>query len=240
MKKQQFFSGSIGILLATFLISSILFTSCKKDKPVHLPAAGLMVYNLAPDQDALGIAVDGNSLFNVPLSYLNYSGQYLSLYTGNRTFQSFVFGSQNILATTNARLTDSAYYSLFVVGTNGAYQNIFVEDKIDSLPTNTDNAFVRYINAVTGAQQHEVKINDGTNTIFDEASALGHVSSFKEVTPGNINIEVGSEGITDTTRIISLAKNGIYTVLISGMPDAVDTSAAIKIRFIQNGSIISK
>lgn len=240
MKKQTISSAGIGMLLAVFLVASILFSSCKKDKPVHQPAAGLMVYNLAPDQNGIGIAVDGNSLFNVPLFYLNYSGSYQALYTGNRTLQSFEFGSQNILATTQASLADSGYYSMFVVGQNGSYQNIFLEDRLDSLPTNTGNAFVRYINAVTGDQQHDVNISEGANLIFNESSLIGHVSDFREVTPGDVNVAISSEGITDTARTINLAENGIYTVLISGIPGATDTTTAIKIKYIQNGNILPK
>lgn len=240
MKKIFFTSRNIRMLLTSCFIASILFTSCKKDKQVHQPAAGLMVYNLAPDQDGIGVAVDRNSLLNVPLSYLSYTGNYNALYTGNRTLQSFEFGTQNVLATTNASLSDSGYYSLFVVGLNGSYQNIFVEDKLDKLPTNTENAFVRYINAVTGDQQHEVTISDGVTPVFDEPSSMGHVSAFKEVAPGDVSIVVASEGTTDTTRTINLVKNGIYTVLISGVPGATDTSSTVKIKFVQNGTVLPK
>lgn len=237
MKTRNALLKKTGILMASLFVAAILFSSCKKDKPAHVPAAGLMVYNLVPDQNALGVAADGRAVFNTPLFYLNFSGTYQALYTGNRTFQSYVYGSSDVLATTTANLVDSAYYSLFVVGTDGNYKNVFVEDKLDSLPSGTGNAYVRYINAVTGPEEHNVNISAGANIIVNESSSLGHVSSFKEVTPGDVDVTLSSEGITDTSRTISLVKDGIYTVLITGMPGATDTTTALKIRYIQNGTI---
>ena len=238
MKTKNALLKKMGITMASLFIAAILFSSCKKDEPAHIPAAGLMVYNLVPDKDALGIAVDGRALFNTPLYYLNYSGNYQALYTGARKLESYVYGTSNVIGTTDATLSDSAYYSLFVVGDDGNYKNIFVEDKLDSLPDNTGNAFVRYINAVTGTQEHNINMSAGSDILFNEGSATGHVSNFAEVTPGDVNVIVSSEGMTDTTRTIALEKDGIYTVMVSGMPNATDTTKAIKIRFIKNGQIV--
>lgn len=238
MKKQTKFLSATALLVGFFMASAILFSSCKKDNPVHVPAAGLMVFNLVPDQQGIDVTADNNRLFNTPLSYFNYSGNYLPLYTGNRTLQSYAVGNTTTLTTNTATLADSAYYSLFIMGTDGAYKGVLVEDKLDSLPVSTGNAFVRYVNGITGEDDHGVTIEKGSEQIFAGTNKLGFVSSFKEVTPGDISVSVSSEGSEPVTRDIPVVKDGIYTILISGVPNDTDTSKSIKIKYIQNGVIV--
>lgn len=238
MKRQNNFFRLSALLAGVLMVSAILFTSCKKDNPVHVPAAGLMVFNLVPDQQGIDVTADNNRLFNTPLRYFNYSGNYLPLYTGNRTLQSYAVGNTTTLTTTTATLADSAYYSLFIMGVDGAYKSVFVQDKLDSLPVSTGNAFIRYVNGITGEDDHGIMIEKGSDQIFDGMNKPGYVSSFKEVTPGDINVSVSNEGLEPITRDIPVVKDGIYTILIAGVPNATDTSKTIKIKYIQNGVIV--
>lgn len=78
-----------------------LFSSCKKtpDTGSQLPVAGLMAFNLVPDQASVGFTVSGQNLTNSPLLYTNYTGDYLRIYAGNRDIASFDFNSGATLAT---------------------------------------------------------------------------------------------------------------------------------------------
>lgn len=235
-KKTSFFKTSV--IVAGLLVTSLFLSSCLKNNSQPTPSAGLMILNLVPDQQSVDVFADNSRLLNVPLQYFTFSGNYLSLYIGNRQLQSYGYGSATPIATTTASLKDSSYYSLFVVGTDGDYKNVFVEDKFSSLPTTTGNAFVRYINAVTGDQESNISISKGSDPLFDDANKLGFVSDFKEVTPGDIDIASVQEGSSPVTRSITVEQNGIYTVLIAGIPGTTDAEKGIQIKFIKNGNLI--
>lgn len=229
------------IPIIAFLTVSILFTACKKnvDTATPAPVAGLMAFNLTTDQPSIGVALSNNNLTNSPLAYTSYTGAYLGVYIGSREVTSYDFYSGATLATGNHIFEDSAYYSLFVVGANGTYKNVFVKDNLHSLPTTTGNAFVRYVNAITDStSQPAVTISsNGTNVFNDNAAAFASVSDFKQITPGSIAINVKDESTIDSTRTITVEAGKVYTVLFTGVPNATDSSKAVQIKYIQNGVI---
>lgn len=227
--------------LAVFLLTTLLFSSCKKDLNGNvpaIPAAGLMAFNLIPDNGAIGFAISSNSLGNYPLLFGNYSGGYQAVYTGNRTVTSFNFYSGATLASASQLFADSAYYSVFAVGNNGSYRNVIVNDKLDSLPTTTGEAFVRFVNAIPDSTtQPLVNISANGTNVFNTNAAFGTVSDFKGITPGNISVSVNNESSINASRNITVEQGKIYTVLLTGIPGQSDTTKAVQIRFIQNGSV---
>src|SRR4051794_40054444 len=115
MNKRSFKLISLTGLLGLIL----LFSSCKKDlnnNVQSIPAAGLMAFNLIPDNGAVGFAISNNSLTNYPLLFNDYTGRYQGVYIGNRDVTSYNFYSGTTLASTPQLFEDSAYYSVFAVG----------------------------------------------------------------------------------------------------------------------------
>lgn len=223
-----------------FLAFSILaFSSCKKDTNVTTPTvSGLMAFNLIPDSaSAIVFALSNSSLTNAPLSYTNYTGAYLSVYSGNRGLQTLDANSNSIIATTNFLFEPQKYYSAFALGANGVYQNMITDDNLDSLPTNTGNAFVRYINAIPDSSKPMVTIASNGNNVVNEQASFGAISTFAQIAPGDISVNIDNDSTIVANRTISVEKDKVYTLLLLGVPKATDTSRAIKIKYIQNGTI---
>ena len=240
--KRRFFLLRPGIIALTgILIGSLLFSACKKgldNESTQTPVAGLMAFNLVPDKEAIGVALSGNNFTNSPLAYTNYSGGYRGVYVGSRQVESYDFSSGATLDTTLQVFEPNTYYSVFVAGLNGKYKNIIVKDDLDSLSSTTNEAFVRYVNAVPDSTgQPLVTISSNGTNVFSNDAAFASVSDFKKITPGNVSVTVNNEAAINANRTIVLEGGKIYTILLVGTPGATDSTKAVQIKYIQNGTI---
>lgn len=219
---------------------ALFFAACKKDNNDNSrnPAAGLMAFNLALDKSAVGITLSGNNLTSAPLNYTSYTGNYLPVFVGSREVKSYDFNSSTALATSSQTFQDSAYYSLFVVGNNGSYRNIIANDSLNNLVPATGQAFVRYINAIPDSTVSPlVTISSNGSNVVSKNAAFGDVSGFTKVATGNIIIGVNNGDSIAANRTIAVEESKAYTILITGMPRAADTTKAVQIKFITNGTI---
>lgn len=238
MKKVLFsFRRVASMSLAVVAIAGLL-AACNKNDSVNtpIPAAGLMVFNLAPDREAVGFSLSGNVLSNAPLSYTNFNGYYQNIYTGNREVEAFGF-RDSVYASSTFNFENNVQYSLFLTGNNGKYQNIIAKDEIDSNAT-ADRAYVRYINAIPDSvNTPEVKITTGGNTISDLPASFNTVSDFTAVTGGDVTISVNNGTTISAERTLQLVNGKAYTALLIGVPGATNDLQKIQIRYIENGSI---
>jgi hypothetical protein len=222
------------LMAAVGLFIAGVFTSCLKDNDFQqTPVSGLMAFNLAPDQEAVGISLSGSLLGGTPLGYGSFTGTYLNVYSGNRRVDSYA--GNELLDSSTYNFGKDKYYSVFVVGTNNNYQNIVVQDNYDSLTASSGKAYIRYINAIPAPASSNVNITSGGSSVFNTNEAFGQVSPFVEVTPGSLSVEVTGEG--SVNRTITVAGQKAYTILLMGMPNQTDTTKAVQIRFIENGTI---
>ena len=234
MNKRKF---SYVLYLLAFTV--FIFSACKKDNPnFNNTQSGLMAFNLIPDEASIGFAVSNNNLINSPLSYSNYTGNYLSISSGQRDIQSFEASTDSVLATASYNFEPKKYYSIFAVGANGMYKNIIVNDNFDSLSTTSGNAFVRYINAIPDSSGAGVTITANGTDVVNQPASFGTVSDFKEIAPGDISVKVNnSELAIAADRTITIEKNKVYTILLMGLPGVTDTTKAVQIKYIQNGNV---
>ena len=239
MKKVLKFLMHAKYSMAGILLLAVIFGACKKDNLSNrTPAAGVMVFNLSTDKDAVGIFLSGNNLFNLPLGYTSFTGNYLPVFTGNREVRSYNNNSNNVLSINNQIFKDSAYYSIFVVGRNGAYRNIIVNDSLNNLLITPGQAFVRYINAIPDSTISPlVTISVGGTNVISNRTAYGITTPFTKVNAGNITIGVNNGDSVAVSRTIAVEQSKAYTILLIGTPNAVDTTKAVKIKFITNGTI---
>lgn len=226
---KEFKWSAMGLMLFLFFLAS-----CSKDDPeiVSTPAAGLVAYNLAPDKAAVGFTLSGNPFGSGFINYNGYTGNYLPIYLGNREVRSYDYTTGTTIAISNNTFADSSYYSLFLVGANGAYKNVVVEDDYENVVPVTGKAWVRYINAIADSTAMPAVI---IGTISENAT-YATVSDFMQVDAGSVNTSVSNGGDIDASRTITMNENKIYTVLLTGMPNAADTTLGVKIRFIENGT----
>ena len=222
-------------------VAGILFSACLKDNDgdnSQIPAAGLMAFNLAPDQQSLVIRLSGNSLTQTPLAYQNFTGVYQNIYTGNRSVSAYDYPESTPLVTSNQSFEQGKYYSLFVVGIDSNYRNVISTDNFDSLSGSTGKAYVRYINAVIDSvNTANVTITSGGSSVVNDNALYATVSEFKEVAPGEISIAVKSSNGVDVNRTISVEAKKVYTILLSGVPGETDENSKVQIKFVTNGTL---
>lgn len=224
------------VMVAVSVLSiAVLFSACKKDKSETMQnqVSALMAFNLATDQPVVSVGLSGN-LFGAPLNYGSFTGNYLNVYSGSRQVSSFS-GSDTLLDSLAYNFEPGKYYSLFVVGANNNYKNVVVQDNYDSLTASSGKAYVRYVNAVAGSSSSNVSISNDEGNIVSNSASLGQVSPFIAVTPGSLNVNVSNEATA--SRTITVAQQKAYTILLMGQPAQSDSTKAVQIRFIENGTV---
>ncbi|GAA0532379.1 DUF4397 domain-containing protein [Chitinophaga japonensis] len=226
------------LAISAMLLCAIVFSGCSDDddNPNPPPVTGLMTLNLAPDQEAVDIALSGNLLPGSPLPYLGYSGVYLNIYAAERPVQTFSYLSGNEIAATTHNFMEDQYYSLFVIGANDNYRNLVVMDNFDSLSNAAaGSAYLRFVNAIPDSGNPVVTVTMGDSAYVDTPAAFGAVSGFTAIPPGEISIRALSS-TTDISRSITLEQSKIYTALLTGMPgETGDTKT--QIRYVVNGML---
>lgn len=226
----------VGILTA-----AVLFTACLKDNDndiADIPAAGLMAFNLAPDQESVVIALSGNLLTQQPLGFSNYTGTYRNIYTGNREVSSYDYPANDPLASISQQFDSGKYYSAFVVGYDDNYRNIVTTDNFDSLSASSGKAYVRYIYAVADSVNNSaVTIAKGGSNLVNDNAAFGHISEFTAVDPGEISVAVKQGSAIDASRNITVEAKKVYTILLIGVPGDSTEAKKPQIRFVLNGAL---
>ena len=232
--------SSKAILAAGALFSVIIFSSCLKSNDNNnpgTPASGLMAFNLSPEKSAIGISLSGSNLTNTALAYTNYTGGYLNIYSGARTIEAYDAESGNAFTGSNYNFEENRYYSLFIVGKDSAHQNVIVNDQLDSLPSISGKAYIRYVNAVPDSSRPLVTVNDNASSVVSENAAFASVSDFVEINPGNANIAINNNDDIQASRTIALEERKVYTILFSGIPGSTNTTHGVQIRYIENGTL---
>lgn len=240
MKKVMILLRKNLLPITGIFLMAILFGACKKSEVNNprTPAAGLMAFNLIPNAGGIGVAIGNNSLTPQALYFNNFTGVYKAVYTGDRELESYNFGSGSTLAKEPHNFKDSSYYTVFVMGANDVYSNVFVEDKLESLPQDDKTkTYVRFVNAIPDSTSSTVSIVGGANIIFNGLSKYKEVSEFKEIPSGDVRVQIDNESTIDKSRTITLEKGKIYTVLLSGIPESTNTDFKVDIKFIVNATL---
>lgn len=227
------------VVFGLFAISLSLASCLKNNDDYNTPTnvAGLMAFNLVPDQEAVNIGLSGNLVPGSPFSYSNFTGRYVNIFPGDRLIQSANAVTGTALDSSNHIFEPNKYYSLFVVGSNGSYKNIVSEDKFDSLTASSGKAYVRFINALSASPSSTVSITADGASVLNKSAGFGEVSEFTGITPGEITINVTNESSPAVSRTISVSQEKAYTVLLTGLPNQSDSTKAVQIKFIENGTI---
>jgi Domain of unknown function (DUF4397) len=220
----------------SILLSGVFFTACNKshnDNNTNSQVAGLMAFNLVPEK-SVSITIGGSTLPGSPLAFNSYTGVYLPIYPGTRTVESFDYSSNTSLATASDSFATSKYYSVFVVGTTGTYQNVIVNDNFDGLSSSSGQAYIRYINAINGSASPVVTISANGSEVVNTNAAFASVSDFVAITPGSTIITVNDGSAVNINRTITTEAKKVYTVLLSSGATSADPA---QIKYITNGTL---
>lgn len=226
------------LLLLLGIAAITVAAGCKKnnDNNPKPAVAGLMAFNLSPDQSVVGISLSGDHL--LPLPYGNYTGGYIRIYPGSRTTESYDVSTGNTLAATTYTYETGKYYSLFVMGSDTSYRNVVVNDGLDTLAGVGGQSYLRYVNAITDSSQFTVTVNNGQNDVVHTSSHFADVSDFIKVDQGSVAVSISNgDSSVNATRTISLQQGRIYTILFLGNPSGLNARDSIRIRYIENGTL---
>lgn len=221
--------------LGSVLLLGVLFTSCKKSNFENTDpgVAGLMAFNLSPDK-SVAIGIGGNALTHSPLAFNSFTGVYLPIYPGTRSVESFDYNSGDSVAAASFDFAAKKYYSVFVVGAGGTYQNVIVNDNFDSLSASSGKAYIRYINGIAGSTNPAITISAGGTSVVSENAAFATVSEFVAVTPGDVAITVNEGTAVNASRTITVEQKKVYTVLLSS---GATTGDPAQIKYVVNGTL---
>ncbi len=234
---RPYFFGGLAIIA-----TAVLFTSCLKNdnNGPDLPAAGLMSFNLAPDQSAVVVRLSGSAVTAQPLNYTSFTGFYQQIYVGSREVQSFDH-------LTGASLTNSQSYnfeadksySVFVVGSDNNYKNVVNADSVDDAKVTAGKAYVRYINGITDSINNStVTITAGGTEVVNDDAAFASINEFTPVDAGDVTIAVkNATSAVDINRTIELQSGKAYTVLLIGVPGDESAEKKPQIKYVENGTV---
>ncbi len=211
------------------VLTIVLFGSCKKsDAPTYNEkVAGLMAFNLATDQ-VVTLNISGNT-FTYPLSFGNYNGGYAGIYPGTRKVEAVNYYNYRSVASATKEFEVNKVYSSFIVGTDSAYQNVIVNDNLDSTFASSGKAFVRFINAIDGSNDAVVSI--GTE-LSNKTAPYAQVSDYVELTPGELAVQLKGDSL-NANRSIRFEEKKVYTLLL--LPGETSSDSA-QIKYIVNGT----
>jgi hypothetical protein len=236
---RKFLSRRVLLALGSILAVSLIFSACKKnnDEVTQTPVAGLMAFNLAPDQPGVYVSLSGNLLGGGAITYPGFTGQYLNIFPGNRLVESFSASGNQGLDSLTYNFEPKKYYSVFVLGAGSNYKNVVTVDNYDSLTASSGKAYVRFINGLSNAANSNVSITSGGSNVVNKSAAFGEVSEFLAVNPGDISVAVSNDGAANANRTIQVAEHKAYTILLTGLPNQADSSRSVQVRFVENGTV---
>jgi Domain of unknown function (DUF4397) len=235
--KNYFLTLKNCIVIGILLLIAVAFIACNKDVAINnTPNAGILAFNSSPDREYAGFAVSGLRFTNTPVPYAGYTGGYQPIYPGMRTIEAFDFYSGAPLAYANRNFEGGHYYSTFLVGENGAYENIIAEDNLDSLDASLNKAYIRYVNAVADSiPLNNISISvAGEIVTSSEDVPFKTISAFTPVSPGSLEFIVSDEVAIKASRTFDVESNRVYTVMLV----RAATSDSLQIRYVQNGNIV--
>jgi hypothetical protein len=236
--KNRIFSVFRNKYFYILLFAALTFSACKKENVATTPTSGLMAFNLIPDStQPVVFVLDNNTLANAPIGFDNFTGGYLDVFSGPRTIKLYESNSDSALASMSYTFQPGMYYSAFAMGANGNYKNMIVADDLDSLPTSSGNAFVRYVNAIPDSSGQTITVTSNGSDVINTNTSFGEVSDFTGIAPADISINIKNGSTISADKTITLEKDKVYTLLLTGMPNASDTAKAVRIKYIVNGTV---
>lgn len=239
MMKMKIAFRALSILLGV-VTAGIMVSSCNKlddGDDGQAAVSGLMGFNLASDQQAIIMALNGNTISNAPLAYGNYTGTYVAVYSGNRNIRSFNSTSGAELVSTDVILDTNKYYSSFLLGVNNSYSHLIVHDDFEGMSSTTGKAYFRYIQSIPGANPVNVVMSSGGTELLNDQASFGSITDFASADPGTLDITLSNGTNIDTSRSINLEAKKVYTILLMGHPDATNQEKRPQVKFILNGTL---
>lgn len=238
--KKLFLSTAGYAMIGCVLLTSLL-TACSKtgnnSNSNTQQLSGILAFNLVPDRSAgIVIALSNSSLTQSPLLFTSYTGNYIGFTPGSVSVQAYDY-TNNPITNSTYNFDNNKYYSLFVVGAANVYSNVIVQDNFDSLSSTNGQAYVRYVNAIPDSSILNVIVSVNGGEAVNDRAHFKSVSQFVPVAPGQVTVNINNTNNISSTLNITLEKQKVYTIVMTGLPGSTDSTTAVKINAIANVSL---
>ncbi len=223
-------------LLILLLVASLTSFTIDNDHG-QAPTSGILAFNLAPDLQNVGFAISGNKFTTMPLAFSNYTGGYQPIYPGKKTIETFDFYKGTTIANSKKDFQDGKFYSSFLIGYNGNYENLVVSDNLEGLQSHKDHAYIRFVQAINNTgKQPSVTISNNGEKLMSETAAYKTVSTFKSLKQGKTTISINDGADVKSSLTMNVEADKVYTILLMGTAGETDADS-VQIKSIQNGTV---
>ncbi len=232
----SFISKSKNSLIAAGLVASSLFmSSCLDDMDTQElpPAAYVSIYQGASEAPAMTVYADQNQVNNQPLGYTQTLA-YSPYYTGNRNFRFAAYNSATSLLEKSFELKADSVYSIFVATAAEGIDAIIAEDVWKE--PNAEISQLRFVHLSPDSESVYLEVSDAESPVVT-ASTFKSVSSFQELTPGNVTLTVRSsetDEILIQSGTLELKGNRVYTLILRGLKSETSGDKKLDIQLLTN------
>jgi len=218
----------------------LLLSSCLKDNNTYYnpPVAYLSFVQASTDEPPLKFFLDANLVnYWSPIQYGDHFG-YITAYTGLRTanFDNAFTLAQQLSDT--IRLTQNAYYTLFLANTAAHPQTLLLTDTVNQPAQGS--ASVRFVNLCPDGGAVDLKIKGTNTTTIANKSFTGHSGFVSVPQSGPYDLQVtatGTSTVLASLAGISLNSGSVYTIWFYGLKNTATAADKPAIGFMTNASL---
>lgn len=228
----NYMNARLFVLLFFAVVTGLL--SCKdKDLP---QAAGLTtrLNVINTTTDTIKFYINGSRQNNLTDIFIGGASGYLTVLAGQQDYRFSKSNGSTVLLNTAFTLDTAKYYSIFFCGPTKD-QAFRIADPIDSvvtaiaadtLDTDLNNAFVRFVNTSPAISALDVSVGGG-DTVNIKNSTFGAVSNFKPFISGTKSVKVYLSGtatpVIDTPLVLPQRRG--YTLVTHGQINGTGSNA---------------
>ncbi|MBC8052841.1 MAG: DUF4397 domain-containing protein [Sphingobacteriaceae bacterium] len=193
---------------------TLFLSSCERDDPEMEGTASIRVIHSAQATGSVDLFADDVKLNNSAIAY-SQSSTYFETKAGERTIQTRLAGSTQVVSTQSVNLEPGKQYTIYVTGTGGAGAGTVVTTDDNSSPSSSQGK-VRFINLSTLTSTASLVLDNST-TLFTNV-AYGSTSDLAAVAPGSHTFKVTSAANANVsaTTTVNIQAGKIYTVYLTG------------------------
>lgn len=213
MKTIKFIAASLGLLIATGLL-----TSCNKDEtpdPEPMQYAMVNVIHASPDAPGVDLLVDNAKVNTSPLNFPANTG-YLQVPAGSRNVKVNAAGTTTTVINADLDLAAKASYSVFAIDEVANISALVLAD--DLTAPAAGKAHVRFVHLSPDAPAVDVALSSSGAVVFGNQTFKGY-TDFTPLDAGSYDLDVRLAG-TSTVALdlptITLESGKIYTVFAKG------------------------
>lgn len=207
--------SSFKALYLLFAIAAVtLISACGKSETAAINYGSLSIYNASPSSATYDTYINATKANGAALPYAG-GIKYAQLNAGTYDVKFTTAGETTSIYTKNVAIANSAFSTLYLVGTSGNFDGLLLADDFSN--TSTEKSYIRFINLSPDAAALDLGIKDATTNLATNKAYKAY-SGFVAVDPGAKVLEIKGASTTTVKATFerTLVKGTFYTVIAGG------------------------